>query len=138
MPTGQLATIMHIPAILAGILEGPVVGGLVGFIFGLYSFLYPSNPALANPLVSVLPRILIGVTAYYAYRWSKRPYLAAAVGTITNTGGVLTGYVLTGFLPLKAVLVIAATHGIPELILAIFVVGLIHRAIKERYHVINR
>ncbi len=138
MPTGQLATIMHIPAIIGGILEGPVVGGLVGTIFGLYSFLNPSNPALANPLVSVLPRILIGITSYYTYRLTKNQYAAAAVGTATNTVGVLTGFVLTGFLPVKAVLAIAVTHGIPELILAMLVVGLILKALKGRYYATSR
>lgn len=138
MPTGQLATIMHIPAILAGVLEGPVVGALVGSIFGIYSFLYPSNPAFANPLVSVFPRILIGIFAYYAFKWSKNPYLAAAVGTATNTVGVLSLFVLTGFMPLKAVLVIAVTHGIPELILAVFIVGLLYKALKGRYYALSR
>ena len=34
------ATIMHIPAIVGGVLEGPVVGILAGLIFGIFSFLY--------------------------------------------------------------------------------------------------
>ncbi len=138
MPTGQLATIMHIPAIVAGILEGPVVGGLVGAIFGIYSFLYPSNPAFANPLVSIVPRIFIGIVAAYIYRWTKRPWLAAALGTATNTGGVLSMFVITGFMPAQAVLVIAVTHGIPELILAVIIVTLLYRALKGRYHAISR
>ena len=36
-PAGH-ATIMHIPVILGGILEGPIVGALVGLIFGVYGF----------------------------------------------------------------------------------------------------
>jgi uncharacterized membrane protein len=65
---------MHIPTILAGILEGPYVGGMVGFIFGLFSFWRAqsgTNPVarvlFTDPLVAFLPRILIGVVAYYAY-----------------------------------------------------------------------
>src|ERR1043166_5908999 len=37
MPTGVNATILHIPAIIAGALEGPVAGLLVGLIFGIFS-----------------------------------------------------------------------------------------------------
>ena len=39
-PAGH-ATIMHVPVILAGILEGPAAGAFVGFIFGLFSLLRP-------------------------------------------------------------------------------------------------
>lgn len=68
------ATTMHIPTILAGILEGPIVGALVGFIFGLFSFyrgFSQANPVakmlFTDPLIAFVPRILIGVVAYYAY-----------------------------------------------------------------------
>ncbi|WDV45503.1 ECF transporter S component [Clostridiaceae bacterium M8S5] len=67
------ATIMHIPVIIGAILEGPIVGMLVGLIFGASSlFRAATNPSpvsfvFLNPLVSILPRVLIGVTSYYAY-----------------------------------------------------------------------
>ncbi|MCX7771970.1 MAG: ECF transporter S component [Clostridia bacterium] len=98
-------TTMHIPVIIAAILEGPVVGGMVGLIFGLSSMYtaatifagWPTAFPFLNPLVSVLPRILIGVVAYYAYVGIKKLFKvksAAAVagavaGTLTNTIGVL-------------------------------------------------
>lgn len=68
------ATIMHIPVIIAAIVEGPVVGGFVGLIFGLFSIFQavtaptPVSFAFINPLVSVLPRVLIGIVSYYAYK----------------------------------------------------------------------
>lgn len=73
-PAGS-ATTIHIPVILAGVLEGPVVGGVVGFIFGLFSWMRnamaPANPVaavlFADPLVTFVPRIAIGIVAYYAY-----------------------------------------------------------------------
>ncbi|MEN3184296.1 MAG: ECF transporter S component, partial [Atribacterota bacterium] len=49
-PAGR-ATIMHVPTILAGVLEGPVIGGLVGLIFGLYSFFTTAVPFLRDPLI---------------------------------------------------------------------------------------
>ena len=57
-PAGH-ATIMHIPAILGGIIEGPLVGALTGLIFGIYSFANATNPMFADPLIAILPRIFI-------------------------------------------------------------------------------
>jgi uncharacterized membrane protein len=66
------ATIMHVPAIIGGILEGWVVGGIVGTLFGLFSFLNATVPLFKDPLVAVLPRVFIGVTTYFAYRTLRR------------------------------------------------------------------
>ena len=74
IPVGPTrATIMHIPVIIGSIMEGPLVGGLVGLIFGLFSIYQavtaptPVSFVFLNPLVSILPRILIGISAYYTY-----------------------------------------------------------------------
>lgn len=95
------ATIMHIPVIIGAILEGPTVGMMVGLLFGLFSiFQNMTAPnilsfALLNPLVSVVPRILIGLMAYYCYKLvparndSFRIGVGAAVGSLTNTAGVM-------------------------------------------------
>ncbi len=79
IPVGPTrATIMHIPVIIGAIMEGPVVGGLIGLIFGLSSMFQAatnptpvSPPVFLNPLVSVLPRILIGIVAHYSYKWAR-------------------------------------------------------------------
>ena len=120
-PAGNM-TIMHIPAILGGILEGPVVGLLIGLIFGLISFLRADNPLFADPLVAILPRLFIGVFAYYAYAATKRinrglaAALGGAVGSATNTVLVLGMCVLRGLLPMAAAVLVAVSHGIIELI----------------------
>ena len=96
------ATIMHIPVIIGAILEGPLVGMAAGLIFGVFSIIQNlTNPSLLsfaflNPIVSVLPRMLIsGVTSYYS---QKIPFIknsvlktgvSAVIGTLTNTVGVL-------------------------------------------------
>lgn len=74
IPVGPTrATIMHIPVIIGAVMEGPVVGGFVGLIFGLFSiFQAITNPTpvsfvFYNPLVSVLPRVLIGIISYYVF-----------------------------------------------------------------------
>lgn len=91
-------TIMHIPTIVAGILEGPLVGGIVGLIFGVFSMYQastmPASPialAFLDPRVSVVPRILIGIVSYYVYIGLKKFFkkgsvsVAAFIGSYTNT-----------------------------------------------------
>ena len=103
------ATILHVPVILGGALEGPVVGTIVGLIFGVFSFIQAEVPFFRNPLISILPRLMIGVVAWAAFVGLKNVSidLASAVsgvlGSLTNTVGVLGMAVLLGYLPLAAV-----------------------------------
>jgi uncharacterized membrane protein len=89
------ATVMHIPAILGGAMEGPVVGLLTGAIFGIFSFLYADVPIFKDPIVAILPRLLIGVVAWAVFvslrRWSVDLASVAAglLGSLTNSVGVL-------------------------------------------------
>ncbi len=82
------ATIVHIPVIIGSLLLGPKKGAVLGFLFGVTSFLQNSfiAPNLTSftftPLYSVgdfhgngwslvicfVPRILVGVVPYYVYR----------------------------------------------------------------------
>lgn len=130
-----VVTIMHVPVILGGILEGPLVGAAVGLIFGLFSFLAPASAMAADPLVAILPRIFIGVTAYYAFRLLQQKtigiILAAVVGTLTNTIGFLGMAALLGYLPLKAAVGIAVLHGIPEILVATVITVLVVPGIRK-------
>jgi uncharacterized membrane protein len=66
-PAGS-ATIGHIPAIIGGILEGPLVGLIVGIGFGFGCIMNPTVTAVTNdPLVIVVPRFFIGVVAAWAF-----------------------------------------------------------------------
>jgi len=65
-PAGN-ATIAHVPAIIGAVLEGPLVGLIVGLGFGFASFMQATIPMFKDPLVAVLPRLFIGVTAAYTY-----------------------------------------------------------------------
>src|SRR5215204_2040749 len=128
------ATIMHIPAIVGGALEGPVVGLLTGAIFGIFSFLYADNPVFLNPLVAVLPRLLIGVVAWAVFvglrRWSIDLASAAAgiLGSFTNTVGVLGLAILFGLLP-PAVIPAVLPQAIAEAILAAIVTVVVVRGV---------
>lgn len=138
MPTlAGRATIMHVPVILAAILEGPVVGAFTGLIFGIYSFLTPTGAVPADPIVRIVPRVLIGVTAYYTYRlfgkykqWGAAA--AAIVGTLTNTVGYLGLASLIGYLPWAASAAIVVTQTPFELILAVFLVVILTKALQRR------
>ena len=78
VPIGPLnATTMHIPVLIAAFIEGPVVGGFVGLIFGLSSLFNavtrptPISFVFYNPLISILPRVLLGVISAYIFRFFK-------------------------------------------------------------------
>lgn len=151
------ATIMHIPVIIGAVLEGPAVGVMVGLLFGLFSIfqnmIAPNilSFAFLNPLVSVLPRVLIGLTAYYCYKLvpvkneALKIGVGAALGSLTNTIGVLGMiYVLyaadfaaaRGIDPATVFAVvsgIAVTNGLPEAIIsAIITVPVIIMVKKAR------
>lgn len=97
------ATIMHIPVIIGAILEGPIVGATVGLVFGLFSIYQNITAPTAlsvvfmNPIIAIVPRVLIGIVAYYVYKFVKNKFkkdslaygFAAIFGTLTNTIGVL-------------------------------------------------
>ena len=136
------ATIMHIPVIIGAIVEGPLVGITVGFIFGATSLLKAltmptiTSFAFINPLVSILPRMLIGVIAYYVYKLTIKftknvfvsGWITGVVGSLVNTVGVLGMiYILYGARYAEAlgesasaaktlILTLGATSGIPEAI----------------------
>lgn len=121
------ATIMHIPAIIGGIMQGPVVGLIVGAIFGVSSFLNATVPLFKDPLVSILPRLFIGVVAWLVYVGIRRKseYLAVAVsaflGTLTNTALVLMMAVVRNYMTPGVAWTIALTNGIPEAIVGMIV-----------------
>ncbi len=149
------ATIMHVPVIIGAILEGPKVGILIGFMFGAFSLIQniisPNllSFAFLNPLVSVLPRVLIGLTAYYTYRLVKsknenlRIAAAAAVGSMTNTAGVLGMiYVLYAAqyaeakgiavsLAAKTIFGVAYMNGIAEAIVAVIITAAVVLSVKK-------
>lgn len=125
---GVSLTIMQIPAIIAAVLEGPLSGAIVGFIFGIFSMIQaavaPTGPTdvwFTNPVLSVLPRILIGPAAWGIYTLLKRwravgLFAAGAVGSLTNTALVLLVMGLLGYLPWEALLGIVIANGLPEMI----------------------
>lgn len=102
------ATILHVPVIIGALVAGPRVGAMVGFMFGCFSLFQAITApvilsfAFLNPLISILPRILIGVGAYYVYialdkalgKQTVSMAIAALAGSMINTIGVMGGIYL--------------------------------------------
>jgi uncharacterized membrane protein len=111
-----------------------VVGTIVGGIFGVFSFIQAEVPFFRDPLVSILPRLFIGVVSWAVFaslrRWSIDVAAAAAgvLGSMTNTVGVLGMAVLLGYLPLVAVVPILP-QAIAEAILAAVVTVVVVRGV---------
>ncbi|WP_419726038.1 ECF transporter S component [Terrisporobacter petrolearius] len=159
IPIGPIkATIMHIPVIIGAIIEGPLVGATIGLIFGLTSLWNAItqpvllSPLFINPLVSVLPRILIGIVAYYVYqgvyKLSKKVYasgfVAGIIGSIANTAGVLGMiYILyadkylalmeqQGSNAAKLLFGVVLTSGVPEALIAGLIVSAVSVALIRK------
>lgn len=143
IPWGAVSlTIMHVPVVLAAVLEGPVSGLVVGLIFGFFSMIQaaiaptgPSDVWFTNPLLSVLPRLLIGPIAWLAWkalaRWPVAGLAAAGLaGSIANTVLVLGMIGILGYLPWAALGTIAVANGAPEAILATMIVVVVGAAWK--------
>ena len=105
----SMAFIPLIAVILAADVKGLGMGIFAGTAFGFASFtnafLHPTllAPMFYNPLVSIVPRIIIPITTYFTFKLFKKlfhkrteeasTYIACAassvVGVCTNTGLVL-------------------------------------------------
>lgn len=162
IPLGFMnATIMHVPVIIGAILLGPKYGAYFGLVFGMTSLVRATlTPNLTSfvfsPFITIsghsgnmwslviclVPRILIGVAAYYAYEFlmsalhNKKGgqtgalWLAGIAGSLTNTILVMNGIflffgksyaaatnkVVEGFY--NVILGIIFTLGVPEAIIA--------------------
>lgn len=138
------ATIMHIPVIIGAIVEGPIVGSLVGLVFGLFSMYQnftapgPTSFIFWNPIIALVPRVLIGIIAYYVYILLRKRFknqsisiaIASICATLINTIGVLgLTYVFylerySAILKINpqtagiAIATIGLTNGVPEAIVS--------------------
>jgi uncharacterized membrane protein len=124
--SGVSLTVMHVPAIIGAVLEGPLVGLGIGLIFGIFSMIQaavaPTGPTdvwFTNPLLSVLPRLLIGPVAWLVWtalkRWPVAGLIGAGIaGSLTNTIAVLGMIGLLGYVPWAALPAIVVANGLPE------------------------
>ncbi|AEE17833.1 ECF transporter S component [Treponema brennaborense] len=100
LPWGLALTLLHIPTILGTLLEGVAAGTGIGAVFGIFSMIQAaSNPVgfdalFVNPLVSVLPRLLIAPTVFLLFKGLSKIKVfpkavsataAAVAGTLLHT-----------------------------------------------------
>lgn len=151
IPIGPLdVTIVHITVILAAVLFGNRTGLIVGTVWGLLSMVRayiqptPFNVVFLNPLISVLPRAIVGWLSSIVFealdkrtdaRWKYS--VTAMVGTASNTILVLGGiYLLAGEtyaaalgIPETALLTalgaVVATNGLIEVIASMIILPLV-------------
>ena len=150
--TFSMAVVMFIPTILTGIILGPAAGGIMGFFAGmstlLRALLLPVSPTdvfFINPLVSVIPRVLVGIAAYYVFilvsKITKQNTIASsfagAISMFINTIGVIGMlYIVfgqtmvdtmgSGFV--AALGAIFLSNGIIEMTVALIVVPIVYSA----------
>jgi uncharacterized membrane protein len=140
-------TVMHVPVIVGAILEGPVVGFVIGLLFGIFSLIQTAimpgtEAAFLNPLISILPRLFIGPVAWLAYRaisgktvsqvdpkTPRRPVkeiiaiaVSAFAGTVTNTVLVLSALGLFKYYPWSALPPIVIVNSPLEIVFAMIIV----------------
>ena len=106
LPTtsASMALLIFLPTIITSIIYGPKAGALMGGLAGtstlLRALFAPASPLdylFLNPLVSILPRIFVGVVPYYVNTLfekiiKSKPIallIAGVSGALTNTGLVI-------------------------------------------------
>lgn len=162
IPLGPIdVTIVHITVILTAVLFGSKTGTVIGTAWGLLSMIRayiqptPFNVVFLNPLISVLPRLIVGLISAWCFsllsnrmsnKWGYA--ITAAVGTLTNTVLVLGGIYLfaseayaealgiSESLLLGALGTVVATNGVIEIIASVIILPLVaiplSKALKRR------
>lgn len=151
------ATLVHIPVIILAIVKGPKLGAVIGGVFGVSSLLNSlirpniTSFIFINPLVSVLPRILIGLFSGLMadglrnknWKYNLQNLIPAGIGSIVNTIGVLGMiYILyakdyleaigkVGQSAFAVIGYIAVTHGVVEMIIAMIIATTIANALLK-------
>lgn len=160
IPTGFVnITIIHVTVIVAAIVLGPTNGAIVGLVWGIGTILRAltsptsiiDTTVFTNPIVAILPRVLVGLIAGWIYLWFKKTNkhkllgmgLASAAGSITNTvlvlvlmrvmyASVLSQAYAAQTSALNAILLaIVGTNGVAELIAAVIIAPAIASAILK-------
>lgn len=149
----SMAVVMFIPTILTGIVYGPLSGAIMGGCAGLATLLrallmplVPTDAFFINPLVSIVPRIFIGIAAAYTFFLLNKKLkvssiissaIAAGIATLVNTllvvgalylvfGQTMVDTMGMGFM--AALVVLFTSNGIVEVIASVIIVPIIYSA----------
>lgn len=125
----SLPTVFTFALLLGGFWYAVLGGVSFGLLSFARAFITGSLP-FQNPLISVLPRIVVGIVVFGAYALGKRLFkksrkseslaigFAALIGTLTNTLTVLTMMYLTDFTTLSGVFSAIVSFNFPIEIIA--------------------
>ena len=136
--------------ILVAVLFGPKMGSVLGTTWGLLSMIRaymqptPFNIVFLNPVVSVLPRLIVGFLSGVLFLFFRKKFsdkvsyaVTAGIGTLINTVFVLGSIYLfasetyaealgiSETLLLGALVTVAGTNGIIEMIASVIILPLI-------------
>ena len=128
--SGASITIMQIPVILAALIAGKNSGLGTGFIFGVFSLIQaaiapigPLDPFFVNPLISILPRCLMGLCAFWSFAFfnkiPKFPKIAnyaisGLFASLVNTCLVLFMLVVFKAIDFKMFIAVLIANGLLE------------------------
>lgn len=147
-------TTIHIPVIIGASLLGPIGGLVMGATWGLTSYFYALTLGtieamiFLNPMVSIVPRILVGLIVSYATILLERMIkennilrytLIAIIGTLSNTVLVLSAifiFASSGLVSFNQALstiftIVISLNGLLELIAAAILVPATIQAIRR-------
>lgn len=150
-PASVEVTTLHIVTILGASLLGWKYGAVLGGVWGLACILRAATNSMwadfMNPMISLLPRIAVGLVVgllFMALKKTRLPKaisvgIVAAVGTVTNTVLVLTMYnffgggITQGVFDLLGSIfsTLIAVNGTIELVAAIVLVPLLYNAVTK-------
>ena len=153
-------TIIHITVIvftfLLGTRDGMIIGAIWGIIRMIRAFAMPASPLdpliWTNPMIAVLPRLLIGLTVGVTYQWLQKKWpsahslrISAFLGSLTKTVFVMLfiyvfftediAYLMNIQMDniVYGLLAIVVTSGIPEAIIAAIIAPIVVKPLKKIY-----
>lgn len=153
-------TTLHIVVIMGAVFLGPKYGALLGGVWGItcvaramiFAAANPVFEIFINPLVSLVPRILVGFVAGLVFYILKNKTklgsifsaaVSAVAGTFTNTLLVLSMmYIFSGMITsysdifelFKSIwLTLIGINGLIELVAAIIIVPAVYKSLEKTY-----
>ncbi len=148
-------TTIHIATILGACILGTKYGAFLGFAWGGFCIMkafqepIPANIPFQNPMISLVPRVIVGIVAglvFYALSKTKlkKPIslaISAVAATLTNTVLVLTALTLfNGFESITAGVetaldtiftVLISVNGVIEIVAAVILVPSLYMATEK-------
>ncbi len=157
----NIAVLLFLPTILTGVIYGTRSGAILGLCAGIASLLRallmpnsPLDPFMINPLISVVPRICIGLVAAFVFTTLHRKLkinktvsssVAAGLAMLTNTLLVIGSLYLLygqnvyeivggGFIAFLGAIFLS--NGLVEVVAAAIIIPIIYSA-YARYNKMN-